>query len=46
MHAFTKMTATLLAALALLSACETIEGLGHDKQKLGNNIAGAAARNK
>ena len=32
----------LAAALALLSACETVEGIGRDTQKLGNNISGAA----
>lgn len=36
----------LLAALALLSACETVEGLGRDTQKLGNNITGAAQSTK
>lgn len=34
------------ALLALLSACETVEGLGRDTQKLGNNISGAAEKHK
>ncbi|MFM9889240.1 MAG: hypothetical protein ACKVOE_01150 [Rickettsiales bacterium] len=42
MRQLTKTTATLLAALVLMSACETIEGFGRDTSKLGNNIAGAA----
>jgi predicted small secreted protein len=36
----------LAATLALLSACETIAGLGRDTEKLGNNINSAASRNK
>jgi predicted small secreted protein len=36
----------LAAALALLTACETMEGLGRDTQKLGNNISNAAERNR
>jgi len=36
----------VIAALALLSACETVEGLGRDTQKLGNNITGAAQNTK
>ena len=31
----------VLAALALLSACETVDGLGRDTQKLGQTISGA-----
>lgn len=42
MRQLTKATAALLAALMLLNACETIEGIGRDTSKLGNNIAGAA----
>lgn len=42
----TKTILVMLATLALLSACETMEGLGRDTQKLGNNIAGAAEKNK
>lgn len=42
-----KRTMILLAAtLALLTACETIEGLGRDTQKLGNNIKDAAQSTK
>lgn len=42
-----KRTILLLAAtLALLTACETVEGLGRDTQKLGNNITGAAENTK
>lgn len=37
-----KKLATMLAALALLSACETVEGLGRDTQKLGQSISNAA----
>ena len=42
------MTKTILATLvvlALVSACETMEGLGRDTQKLGGNISKAAERN-
>lgn len=42
MNCLTKTTAMIFTALALLSACETIEGIGRDTSKLGNNIAGAA----
>ncbi len=38
----TKMLAALLATLALLSACETMNGLGRDTQKLGKTISNAA----
>lgn len=41
-----KKMAFILATLALLSACETVEGLGRDTQKLGNNISGAAEKHK
>ena len=37
-----KKMALILATLALLSACETVAGLGRDTQKLGNNISKAA----
>lgn len=41
-----KTTATaLLIALAMLTACETTEGLGRDTQKLGNNIERSAEKN-
>lgn len=36
----------VLATLAFLSACETVEGLGRDTQKLGNSISNAAEQNK
>lgn len=41
-----RTTILVLAALALLSACETVEGIGRDTQKLGNNITGAAESTK
>lgn len=37
-----RITLALIATLALLSACETMEGLGRDTQKLGRNITRAA----
>ena len=37
-----KMIALVAATLALLSACETISGLGRDTQKLGQSISKAA----
>ena len=37
-----KNIALILAALAMLSACETVDGLGRDTQKLGQTISGAA----
>lgn len=42
----TKTILAVLAALALLSACETVEGLGRDTQKLGGKISDAAEKNK
>lgn len=36
----------LAATLALLTACETIEGLGRDTQKLGGNIQDAVKSTK
>ena len=41
-----RTAATLLAALALLAACETVEGLGRDTEKLGDNIEDSAQENK
>jgi predicted small secreted protein len=42
-----RTTMILLAAtLALLSACETMDGLGRDTQKLGNNLSNAAEKHK
>lgn len=43
---FVRKTILIIATLALLSACETMEGLGRDTQKLGNNISNAASRNQ
>jgi predicted small secreted protein len=37
-----KLIAMLAATLALLTACETMEGLGRDTQKLGQSITDAA----
>ncbi len=37
-----KTFAMVMAALALLTACETVEGLGRDTQKLGKSISDAA----
>jgi predicted small secreted protein len=37
-----KKIAFILAALAMLSACETMDGLGRDTQKLGKTISNAA----
>lgn len=41
-----KTTATLFAVLALLTACETIEGMGRDTEKLGDNIEESAQEAK
>ena len=41
-----RTAATLLAALALLTACETTEGLGRDTEKLGQNIEESAKEAK
>lgn len=41
-----KTMMALLATLALLAACETMEGLGRDTSKLGNSISNAAEQNK
>ncbi len=37
---------TLLALLPLLSACNTMEGLGEDTQKAGHSLAKSADDNK
>ena len=37
-----KKIALMLATLAILTACETMDGLGRDTQKLGQNISNAA----
>lgn len=36
--------ASMLAALALLSACETMEGLGRDTEKAGDNLEESAQK--
>lgn len=41
----TKMILVALAVLALMSACETMEGLGRDTQKLGSSLENAAQKN-
>jgi predicted small secreted protein len=38
--------ALLLTSLALLTACETMDGLGRDTQKLGNSLSKAAEQHK
>lgn len=37
---------TVLAALALLTACETTEGFGRDTEKLGQKIEESAKESK
>lgn len=37
-------TASLFAVLALLSACETMEGLGRDTEKAGDNLEQSAEK--
>ena len=41
----TKTVIAILITLSMVAACETMQGLGHDTSKLGNDIAGAASRN-
>lgn len=41
-----KSLALITAVLLLLSACETMDGLGRDTQKLGNTISKAAEKHK
>lgn len=36
-----KKLTLILAVLTMLSACETMDGLGRDTQKLGKNISDA-----
>lgn len=39
-------TALILASsMLLLTACETMEGLGRDTEKLGNNVENSAKKN-
>lgn len=40
-----RTAATLLAALAMLTACETMEGLGRDTEKAGENLEQSAQEN-
>lgn len=40
-----RTAAILIAALALLTACETMEGLGRDTEKLGDNVEESAQKN-
>ncbi len=42
----TKTILAILITLTMMSACETMQGLGRDTQKLGNDISGAATRNQ
>lgn len=42
----TKTLLTLIASLAVLSACNTFEGLGKDVQNGGESITGAAQKTK
>jgi predicted small secreted protein len=37
-----KTIVIIFASLALLTACETVDGLGRDTQKLGQSISNAA----
>ena len=39
-----KISAAMLTVLLALSACETMEGLGRDTNKLGNDVTGAAQK--
>lgn len=45
MKTMIKTSAVLLASMMLLAACETMEGLGQDTSKLGNNISDSAEKN-
>ncbi|MCE7795862.1 entericidin A/B family lipoprotein [Sphingobium sufflavum] len=40
------LTAALLSALVLLSACNTVEGAGRDVSSAGDAVAGAARDTK
>lgn len=40
-----RTAAMLLATMALLTACETMEGLGRDTEKAGENLESAAQKN-
>ena len=41
----TVTTALLLLSLLILSACNTVKGVGQDLQKAGSTIEGAAKKN-
>jgi len=41
----TMTTALLLLSLLILSACNTVKGVGQDLQKAGSTIEGAAKKN-
>lgn len=43
---FSKISMVALAALLLASACETMEGLGRDMEKGGENIEQSAQESK
>ncbi|WP_119678948.1 entericidin A/B family lipoprotein [Indioceanicola profundi] len=42
----TALPAILLASLALLTACNTVEGIGKDLQRAGEAIEGAGEKGK
>lgn len=44
MKVTTKTMLVLASSLMLLSACETMEGLGRDTSKLGNNVTNSAEK--
>lgn len=44
MQSIVKLSAALTATILLLAACETMEGLGRDTSKLGNDITGSAEK--
>lgn len=45
MKSIIKVSAALAAAMLLLTACETMEGLGRDTSKLGKDVTGSAKQN-
>ncbi len=45
MKTFVKTSAVLLASMMLLAACETMNGLGQDTSKLGNDVSHSAEHN-
>lgn len=46
MKKFLLMVLLSVAAMSVLTACETMEGVGQDTKKAGQNIEDAADRNK